>query len=173
MFSRTSSFSVSVIAAAILIAVLAPSTVAADESGSKAIAGSWIGTVTPIDPPGIPPMKSLLSFTPDGIVLESRRLYLGASPFGPLMETTGHGEWAGTGQREFSVKFIFLMQRGPISDGGPMGTDTIVMKLTVDESGNTLSGTFRSEVRDTEENVLFVANGLVQATRIRAPGSKE
>ena len=161
----------SFIAAAIMVIALgiAPSMLMADDAGPKGIEGSWIGTVTPINPPGIPGMRSLISFTRDGIAIESRRLYVGESPFGPLMETTAHGAWASTGKNEFTVRFTFLTQRGPISDGGSIGTDNITMQLTLDESGNTLTGTFVSEVRDNDENVLFVANGTVHSTRIQAP----
>lgn len=154
--------------AAMIVVALHSTPLAADQLGSKGLAGSWIGTVTATDPPGMPPMKTLLSFTKDGIVIESRRLYVGFSPFGPLMETAGHGEWVSTGNREFSVKFIFLIQRGPVSDGGFVGTDTILMKLTLDQAGDGVSGTFVSEVRDPGENLVFVASGVVQAARIRA-----
>ena len=173
MFTRmVSSVTKTIIAVTVLASLLAASDAIADESGSKAIAGSWIGTITATDPPGLPPMRNLFSFLPDGVVIESRRLYVGDSPFGPLMETAGHGEWASTGKREFTVKFVFLIQRGPISDGSGIGTDNITLKLTLDESGNELSGTFVSEIRDENDNVMFVASGLSTAKRIRAPSGK-
>jgi hypothetical protein len=172
MFStKISSFTRTLLAVIILSA--STSSLLADESGSKAIAGSWIGTITATDPPGLPPMKNLFSFMPDGVVIESRRLYVGDSPFGPLMETAGHGEWVTTGKGQFTVKFVFLIQRGPISDGSGIGTDNITLKLTLDESGNQLSGTFVSEIRDENDNVMFVASGVSTAKRIRAPGRKD
>ena len=155
------------VAIALVVLMVTPQ-LAAEESQTK-IEGSWIGTVTATNPPGLPSMRSLLSFTSEGIVLESRRLFVGLSPFGPLMETTGHGEWIRTGKREFTVKFIFLTQQGPGSAGDSIGTDNITMRLVLDESGETYSGTFVSEIRDNADNVMFVANGLVEGKRIRAP----
>jgi hypothetical protein len=161
-------------AAAVLAIVLSvvPSSLKADDAGPKGIEGSWIGTVTPLNPPGVPGMRSLISFTRDGIAIESRRLYVGESPFGPLMETTAHGAWTSIGKNEFSVRFTFLTQRGPISDGSSIGTDNITMHLTLDDSGDILTGTFVSEIRDDNENTLFVANGTVQSGRIKPPAIK-
>jgi hypothetical protein len=59
-----------------------------------------------------------------------------------------------------------------MSDGSFIGTDNITLKLTLDESGNRLSGTFVSEIRDPNDILVFVASGVSQATRIRAPGKK-
>lgn len=157
------------VAMTLVVLMSAQSQLSADESHSKSLEGSWIGTVTATNPPGLPAMKSLLSFTGEGIVIESRRLYVGSSPFGPLMETAGHGEWVRTGKGEFTVKFIFLTQRGPVSDGDAIGTDNITMKLVLDDSGDRYSGTFVSEIRDNDDNVMFVASGVVQGARIRAP----
>jgi hypothetical protein len=54
-----------------------------------------------------------------------------------------------------------------LPNGEPLGTDNIGMRLSVDDSGETFSGTFVSQARDPRGNVVFTARGTVQGTRIR------
>src|SRR5438132_13032677 len=94
----------------LILAVLAiaPAASAADEK----LEGSWLTLVTATDPPGLPAMQGLMTFTRNGEVLESRRLYV-PPPFGPLVETGGHGAWERSAHDEFLLKFIFLAQAAP------------------------------------------------------------
>jgi hypothetical protein len=93
-----------------------------------------------------------MTFTPNGEVLESRRLYV-VSPFGPLLETGGHGAWERAAHGGFLAKFIFLVQAAPnhpvFQNGEPLGSDDIRMRLNVDQP-DTLSGTFMSQARDPQ-----------------------
>ena len=156
-----------VVAALVLVmASVSPAASAAE----RQLEGSWVTLVTATNPPGLPAMQSLMTFTRDGGVLESRRLYV-PPPFGPLLETGGHGAWERAAHHEFLVKFIFLLQAAPnhpvLVNGEPLGTDNIFMRIRLDHSGDTFSGTFVSQARDPQGNVVFSAQGTVQGTRIR------
>jgi len=135
------------------------------------LGGSWETVITAVEPPGLPPFRGLVTFTKDGEVLESRRLYVPFTPFGPVLETGGHGAWERQGPRDFAVTFRFLVQAAPNNDAFPngddLGTDRIRMRLRPSADGETLSGTFMSEARDAEGNVVFTARGTVGGTRIQ------
>ena len=151
-----------------MAAVLWPIGSGADE-GEQRLDGSWSVTVTATSPP-LAPFSSLMTFTRGGGVVESRRLYLPDSPFGPLLETPGHGEWVRTGSREFTIGFTFLLQGAPDNLGAAgdlLGTDNIMMRIKLAASGETFNGEFRSEIRDLDDNLVFVAEGDVDASRIR------
>ncbi len=147
-----------------LVPALAPH---ASAQGQK-LEGSWVTLITATDPPGLPVMQGLMTFTPNGEVLESRRLYV-VSPFGPLLETGGHGAWERAAHGGFLAKFIFLVQAAPnhplFQNGEPLGSDNIRMRLNIDQP-DTLSGTFMSQARDPQGNVVFTAQGTVRGTRI-------
>jgi hypothetical protein len=134
--------------------------------------GSWAITITAVEPPGLPPFKGLITFTLNGEVLESRRPYVPFTPFGPVLESSGHGAWVRTGRREFAVAFQFLVQAAPNNptfvNGEELGTDNIRMQLVRDRSGESLAGTFVSEAKDADGNVVFTAHGTITGTRMRA-----
>ncbi len=97
-------------------------------------------------------------------MIESRRLFVPASPLGPLLETPGHGAWERVDDREFDVYFVFLLQ-GAVS-GSDMGTDNVHLRLRLDSTGTVLSGTFDSTIKDTSGNPVFNAIGTYLATQI-------
>ena len=128
-------------------------------------------TITATEPAGLPPFKGLITFTRDGEVLESRRPYVPFTPFGPLIESSGHGAWTRTGRRQFSVVFQFLLQAAPNNPDlhqrrGP-GTDNIRLQLERARSGESFTGTFASAARDAQGNVVFEARGTVTGSRLR------
>ena len=160
---------ITVVVLAVLFLCVADARLAvAQPNGNQQLEGSWFATITATDPAGLEPFKGLLTFTRDGNVIEARRLYVPDSPFGPLIETPGHGSWVRVGQRQFKVKFMFLIQSFP--DGVHIGNDNIEMVLDVSRDGDSLSGTFVSQVRDPATNsvVFFQAIGTITASRIRA-----
>jgi len=134
--------------------------------------GSWLTTVTATNPPGLPPFKELMTFTLNGEVMESRRLYVPFTPFGPVLETPGHGAWERTGHGEFAVTFMFLVQAAPNNpifvQGDDLGTDNIRMRLTLDASGESFTGIFMSTAHDPDGNAVFTATGTVVGTRLHA-----
>ena len=133
--------------------------------GDKDVVGSWIATITATNPP-LGSFSSLMSFHESGVFTESRRYYVVAPPpIGDLLETSGHGAWERKGGK-IAVFFRFLLQRAPVSDGGPVGTDNIRLSLAAGHHGDTLSGTFESNIKDNDGNVLLTVQGTVTADRI-------
>jgi hypothetical protein len=129
----------------------------------RTIAGSWFGTVTATDPP-LGQFTNLISFHEGGIVNESRRYLVKGTPLGDLLETTGHGAWKKIGRREYEAFFRFLLQNHDTS--APIGTDNIRLSLELSRDGNTLSGTFQSQIKTETGDVVFQAAGDYSATRI-------
>ena len=140
------------------------------DAQSHTLEGSWAMTVTAVSPPGLPPLNSLVTFMRGGEVIESRRGYLAVSPFGPILETAGHGAWLRAGHGEFAATFTFLVQAAPNNpvfvSGEPLGTDQIHLRLELGPGG-TFSGTFVSQARDANGTVVFSASGTVEGTRLR------
>jgi hypothetical protein len=145
------------VAATAASALALTSTSSFSQSNAAQLVGSWKGAVTPTSPPGLAPFTSLITFTSDGSVIESRRLLATPTPFGPLLETAGHGAWNRTDEREFDVHFVFLLQNA--TTGADLGTDNVQLHLTLDSTGSNLTGTFQSTVKDTSGNPLFTASG--------------
>jgi hypothetical protein len=137
---------------------------------SQGLDGAWAMTVIATSPPGLPPLNSLITFTGSGEVIESRRGYLPFSPFGPVLETAGHGVWDRTGHGEIAATFTFLVQAAPNNPvfvaGESLGTDKIRLRLTLSHSGDSFSGAFVSQARDANGNVVFSAAGTVTGTRL-------
>ena len=137
-----------------------PSRAAADEG--QHIVGSWFGTVTATNPPLS--FNDLISFHTGGVVTESRRYLVPSTPFGNLLETTGHGAWGQTGRNTVAAFFRFLLQ--DTGSGAPIGTDNVYLALTLNPADNTLTGTFQSQIEDTTGNVLGTFTGSYSATLI-------
>ena len=138
--------------ASLLVALVATGLAAqALANDAASILGSWRATVTAEAPPGLSPLeplRSLITFSPGGGVVESRRL-LAQSPFGALIGTTGHGEWIQHDDDVFEVKFVFLQQS--LDTGAFVGTDTVHLELRFERLGPgtcALSGRFESVVRE-------------------------
>src|SRR5262245_27068628 len=118
------------------------------------LVGSWFGTVTATNPP-LGSFNDLISFLDGGVVIESRRYSVPGTPFGTLLETTGHGAWKRTGGHTFEAFFRFFLQAQ--DTGAPIGTDNIRLSLTLRHGA--LSGTFQSQVRDLTDTVIFMVAG--------------
>ena len=116
----------------------------ADEDEARVL-GSWKVTVTPTSPP-VPGFSSLMTFTPGGGLIETRRLAVTPVPglIPALLETPGHGAWEKIGRRTYAVSFTFLLQ-DPAS-GNEVGTDTIRWTATIGDDGETISGPWKSSV---------------------------
>lgn len=127
------------------------------------IVGSWLGTVTATNPP-FGQFNDLISFHPGGIVTESRRYSVPGTPFGNMLETSGHGAWERRGENSFEVFFRFLLQE--LNTGAPLGTDNIRLVLTLDRRHGTLGGTFQSQIKDMADTVLMTVAGDYAATPI-------
>jgi hypothetical protein len=146
--------------------VLASSRAYADSGNGEIdrdIVGSWFGTTTATNPP-LGSFNDLISFHVGGVVTESRRYLVPMTPFGDLLETTGHGVWKRTGKFNFEAFFRFLLQS--MKDGAAIGTDNINLSLMLDRKTGDLAGSFQSEVKDTGNAVLLTVIGDYSATRI-------
>jgi hypothetical protein len=158
-----------------LFAVLALSALAgpvAAHDDEVSLEGSWAMTITATEPAGLPPFKGLISFLPSGDVIETRRPYVPFTPFGPVIESSGHGRWERTSRRQYSVAFLFLLQASPnnvaFPNGEDLGTDNIRLQLRPSRDGESFTGTFMSAAKDADGNVVFQARGTVAGTRLSA-----
>jgi hypothetical protein len=143
-----------------------PAAAHGNDDDDTGVVGSWFGTVTATNPP-LGSFNDLLTIHDDGTVVESRRYYVVAPPpFPNLLETTGHGAWKQKGRKPVEAFFRFLLQEPPPSTGNPIGTDNIRLSLAVDRSGQKLTGTFVSQVKDNDGNVLIQVEGTYTAERI-------
>jgi hypothetical protein len=161
---RTRGFTLSPAVAITMAALLIPGGVSFSQTTTGTITGSWQGNVAATNPPGLPPFTSLITFFQEGTTIESRRPYVPASPFGPMLETAAHGSWVHTQGNQFEVKFTFLLQSA--ADGSPLGTDNIRLHLVLDPLQRRLTGTFESTVKDVAGNPIFSAAGSYDATPI-------
>jgi hypothetical protein len=135
-----------------------------DDATDNDLIGSWFGTVTATNPP-LGQFNDLISFEFGGVVIESRRYFVPPpTPFGSLLETTGHGAWKRTGSNTFAAFFRFLLQTA--ADGVPMGTDNIRLALTLDRKVATLTGSFESQIKNLADTVLLTVTGSFAATPI-------
>ena len=147
--------------AAVAAASAAPASAASGQSPDPV--GSYFGTVTATNPP-IGQFNDLLSLHEGGVVIESRRYSVPGTPFGTLLETTGHGAWKRTGGHTFEAFFRFLLQNQDTGD--PVGTDNIHLWLTGDRASGGLTGTFQSQIKDLTDTVLLTVEGTYTATPI-------
>jgi hypothetical protein len=145
------------------MAATATSARANDDRDDDDIVGSWFGTVTATNPP-LGSFNDLISFHTGGVVIESRRYLVPGTPFGNLLETTGHGAWERAGRNTFKAFFRFLLQSD--TTGAPIGTDNIRLTLKLDRHADTLNGTFESQIKDLADTVLFAVTGTFSATPI-------
>lgn len=127
------------------------------------LVGSWFGTVTALNP-SLGSFNDVISFHADGVVTESRRYALPGTPLGNLLETSGHGAWERKGGGALEAFFRFLVQ--DVNSGIVLGTDNVRLWLTLDARAGTLSGTFRSEIKDIFGNLVFGVTGTYSATPI-------
>ena len=134
---------------------------AAPAGNDNDIVGSWFGTVTATNPP-LGSFNELISFLTGGVVIESRRYSVPGTPFGTLLETTGHGAWKKTGGHTFEAFFRFLIQNQ--DTGEPIGTDNVRLFVTLQNGA--LSGTFQSQIKDTTDTVLLTVTGDYSATPV-------
>ncbi len=139
------------------------------KADAQHLEGSWKAVVTATDPPLLPPLKVLLTFTRDGGVVETRRLYNPESPFGPLLFTPGHGAWERTADDQFAATVVDFFQaapNNPAADGTVLGEEEVRYRVTLDPAGENLNGQLIGEIKDSEGNVVFTFSANVRATRI-------
>lgn len=135
----------------------------------RAPTGSWEG-VARFTTEQLPPLTTLLTFTADGNLIESRRLYLPESLLGPLVATPGHGEWRRSKSGGFDATIVLLYQGAsehPTSPGVVIGREKVRYKFQLVNGGEQLRGTILVEVQDAAGTIVFSGPGTIDATRIR------
>ncbi len=133
----------------------------ADQGPKKeAIVGSWLETVTFSGGGAPPPLKSLVTFIADGILVVADQ----GNVTTETVFSAGHGAWVHLGGRTFAWTVLEL-----ISDlnGNLLGTLKVRGEYTVNESGNSYSGQFKAEIADTAGNLIFSVEGTNEGHRIQ------
>ena len=125
--------------------------------------GSWQFFVK-VQVPGEPVIVNLASFHADGTVVS---IPAAAPDLNNTFFSVGAGVWRHTTGSQFEANFYCMMhvptQAGPVL----VGYQRVLGVLTLAQSGNTLSGTFKGEIVDPAGNVLESFNGTIQAARIK------
>jgi len=126
----------------------------------KAIVGSWLETVTFSGEGAPPPLKSLVSFIADGVLVVADQ----GNVTTETVFSAGHGAWVHLGGRKFAWTVLEL-----ISDlnGNLVGTLKVRGQYTINQSGNSYSGHFQAEITDTDGNLLFSSEGTNEGHRIQ------
>lgn len=140
------------------------------QSDDHRLDGSWLATVTVTDPPGFAEIQSLQTYMPTGTVIESRRPVVTNTAFGTLIETAAHGAWVRTDRRRYSVAVGFLVQGTQDNLAYPglvLGVDNIRLDITLGDNDDTYTGTFSSELRDANDQILYAASGTIAGRRIK------
>lgn len=128
----------------------------------KVLTGSWIFTLTA---PGMPPFKSLFTFTDDGALLTTGAVIVPfPPPIGRAVFSAGHGEWDKIRNGEFSFTFVVLIFN---EDAILVASSKVNGTLQVNDAMDALSGSARACDLDPDGNVMFCFDGSIQGERIR------
>lgn len=128
----------------------------------KVLTGSWIFTLTA---PGMPPFKSLFTFTDDGGLVTTGALIVPfPPPIGRAVFSAGHGEWDNVKNGEFAIAFIALIHN---EDAVLVATSKVNGTLTVNATMDAITGSAHACDLDPDGNVLFCFDGTIQGSRIR------
>jgi hypothetical protein len=134
-------------------------TAAKELKGEKktAIVGSWQGTVGGGN-------RAVATFNSDGTAQGSVQSEVSTIPeFGVLTPT--HGVWEYLGGRQFGLTLVGLIY--DINTGADLGTLKVRVLLTLNATGDQMSGTDKVEIFDPDGELVFTASGDVSYTRIK------
>jgi hypothetical protein len=131
---------------------IAQTTQASQDNRVEKLLGSWTVAGSTASQGTFP---ALLTFTDEGSVIADES----PSPF----ESTGHGTWVRSGNREVAYTFVALF-------GGQEGKNTgklkVVGTLQFDAGKQRWDGPFKIEVFDASGQVIFTDRGTVRLTRV-------
>jgi hypothetical protein len=123
----------------------------------KAVAGSWLATVT--IPGGPPPFKALFTFTEDGNVITPAQGGVTANS----VFTPAHGAWRHLGGRSFgftAVSIVYSPTTGALAG-------LFKLRGTVALEGDEWSGMQKSEFFNPAGTLVFAGEATMQAQRIK------
>ena len=124
----------------------------------RALEGAWNVTVV-FDQQGLPPCAPAgAAFT---VITPGRGTVIAESCY--ASEGAGYGSWVRTAHNEFASTFVGN-SFGP--DGTVAATYKVRAMMTLDPSGETFSGPFKTDFFDLVGNLLGTVTGTVSATRI-------
>jgi hypothetical protein len=95
---------------------------------------------------------------------DSISYFIPGTPLGNLLFTTGHSAWKQSGEHPFEAFTRVLVQDA--DTGAALGTDNVRLSLTLDQDAGTLTGTFKSQIKNTAGSVLLTITGDYSATPI-------
>jgi hypothetical protein len=134
-----------------------------DQQFRHPLVGSWL--VTYDVPAFVVPIPILLSFTADGIIIETDSSL--PTPFGPpigtLVLSNGHGSWRRTGKNKFSYTYRKLLYDAGGSSFGLVRTNGAV---TTSHDGTPLQVNLDIRFTDNAGNVVLNATGTAKGKRI-------
>ena len=129
------------------------------------LVGSWVTTYQIAQFGGAVPI--LLSFTADGIVIESDTpspTPVGFGSFGSLVLSNGHGAWKQTSSGTYQFTYRKQIYQ---TDSASVGLDESDGVVTVSSDGQSLQiSNVKLQFTDNNGNVFFSASGTGTATRV-------
>jgi hypothetical protein len=147
-----------VLIAAAVLGWGAISATAGGESGENQLTGSWMASVN--RGPGLPPLKSLSSYTKGHSVIE-------IANGGTAARSPGHGAWRRISGRTYGTTVIFF--RYDPASGAYLGTVKLRHTIELSQDGDSFTGISVPELRDPAGNLLPGSNvrqDVVTAERI-------
>ena len=127
------------------------------EQDQQSIVGSWIG----INETG---ERWLTSFTSDGIALNSVQSEVSLTrPVGVL--TPAHGVWARVGNRQFAITEVAIFY--DIQTGEYQSTGKLRGVLTLDKTGDALSGSVTAQAFAPDGTLVFTLTHTLRFARIK------
>jgi hypothetical protein len=122
----------------------------ADRSGVQGRSGKLVGSwMVAIDRPGLPPLKSLQTYTKGRGVIENANGGAGA-------RSASHGAWQRIGARKYAVTMVFF--RYDPASGAYLGTVKLRRQIEVARDGQSFTGVSVGELRDPAGNLLPGSN---------------
>jgi hypothetical protein len=152
--------------AAVVAAAVTPSVSLvkhSDDDYDQDIVGSWFATFDITNPP-IGRTTALFSFHDGGILTSSARYVVTPTPFGTLIETSGHGAWKSVRGHTVEAFQLLFVQR--LDTGEVIAIDNVRLSLTLSRDRQTLSGTAVIVGKAPSDALLFELTGTFSATRI-------
>jgi hypothetical protein len=130
---------------------------------ARSLTGSWVVTTTV---QGMPPFKSLFTFTKDGGLVSSTS-YI--APFQPPINravfSTSHGEWIRVGKGKFSITLVALIHD---EDAEFLGTAEVRGTIEIDDTMDVFFGEVQAADLRPNRSVIFSFKGPVKGERIRS-----
>jgi hypothetical protein len=134
------------------------------QMGAAPVVGSWQVTLTL--PGGLPPVRTLSSYTSDGLVFITPPVSRPAPPGGTSaiwFTTTAHGVWQDAGDGTIAVAASNTVTN---EMGLPVGIQTIRATVSVDADGQTLRGETTSVLVDLTGAELQTTMATIGGVRI-------